>query len=83
MASLPNKGGLPCPITLIPIACQDIRLDIMDLYLFRGETLNAWKLKTTKRKRRGRRELGIEQTHKRNREFPTVIYALPYQVGGM
>jgi hypothetical protein len=45
--------------------------------------MNVWKLKTPKKKRRGRRKLGIEQTLKRSRKFPTVIYAVPYQVGGM
>jgi hypothetical protein len=45
--------------------------------------MDAWKLKTRKEKRRGWRKLGIEQTHKRSREFPTVTYALFYQVGGM
>jgi hypothetical protein len=45
--------------------------------------MDAWKLKTRKEKRRGRRKLGIEQTHKGSREFPTVTYALFYQVGGM
>jgi hypothetical protein len=45
--------------------------------------MDAWKLKTRKEKRRGRQKLGIEQTHKRGREFPTVTYALSYQVGGM
>ena len=64
-----------------PIARQDIRLEVTDLYLFRDETLNPWKLKTPKRNAGG--ELGIEQTHKRSREFPTVIYVLPYHVGGM
>jgi hypothetical protein len=41
------------------------------------------RLKTRKEKRRGRCKLGIEQTRKRSREFPTATYALSYQVGGM
>jgi len=40
-------------------------------------------IENTQKKRRGRGKLGIEQTHKRSLEFPTVTYALSYQVGGM